>query len=330
MATTRKTTAKKPAARAAKPRVTVLKTKVTAASAAGAGATSSRKTAVKKSVAKTAVKTTVSTTNLKTASARPSLNVSQQLRRWNFVAALLQAAQAVAIVMLARDVSYPVTTSYTTTDSLASLGGEEVLVSASRTLMDMNMAYLLAAVFGVAAVTHLSLATWYRRRYETEVDGRLNRARWIGLGLVFGLSFEAVALVLGVQDKGILLFGLVGTVVMSLIGLALEVNGHRSRSLNRTAYSAGLLAGFAPWMLLAWTAFASSRYGEVTFEPYVYVLLGSMFVLFAVFAGLQYLAVRARGRWADYVNLEKAYLLLSLITTAALAWQIYAGVLRQS
>jgi hypothetical protein len=39
---------------------------------------------------------------------------------------------------------------------------------------------------------------------------------------------------------------------------------------------------------------------------------------------LQY---RARGRWADYLHGERAYVWLSLVAKSLLAWQVSANVL---
>ena len=45
---------------------------------------------------------------------------------------------------------------------------------------------------------------------------------------------------------------------------------------------------------------------------------------FAVNMWLQY---RRRGRWADPLFAEKAYIVLSLLAKSALAWQVYGGAL---
>jgi hypothetical protein len=40
---------------------------------------------------------------------------------------------------------------------------------------------------------------------------------------------------------------------------------------------------------------------------------------------LQY---KKKGKWADYLYGEKAYMVLSLVAKSALAWQVFAGTLR--
>jgi hypothetical protein len=53
----------------------------------------------------------------------------------------------------------------------------------------------------------------------------------------------------------------------------------------------------------------------------------SLFVLFNCFALVQYLQYRARGKWANYLRGEKAYIILSLVAKSLLAWQIFAATL---
>ena len=60
---------------------------------------------------------------------------------------------------------------------------------------------------------------------------------------------------------------------------------------------------------------------------FVYGIFVSLFVLFNAFAVVQYRQYRGRGRWADYLRGELAYLVLSLVAKSLLAWQVFANVL---
>jgi hypothetical protein len=48
-------------------------------------------------------------------------------------------------------------------------------------------------------------------------------------------------------------------------------------------------------------------------------------VTFAINMWLQY---RKKGKWADYLYGERMYIVLSLVSKSALAWQVFAGTLR--
>jgi Heliorhodopsin len=59
----------------------------------------------------------------------------------------------------------------------------------------------------------------------------------------------------------------------------------------------------------------------------VYGIFVSLFLFFNCFAVTQFLQYRARGKWADYLRGERAYIVLSLLAKSALAWQIFVNVL---
>jgi hypothetical protein len=64
-----------------------------------------------------------------------------------------------------------------------------------------------------------------------------------------------------------------------------------------------------------------------TAEPpaFVYAIFLSLFVLFDIFAINMWLQYRRVSRWKSYVFGERAYFMLSLLATSALAWQVLAG-----
>jgi len=50
-------------------------------------------------------------------------------------------------------------------------------------------------------------------------------------------------------------------------------------------------------------------------------------VLFNSFAVVQWKQYQAKGKWANYLYGERAYIVLSLVAKSALAWQIFSGAL---
>jgi len=53
----------------------------------------------------------------------------------------------------------------------------------------------------------------------------------------------------------------------------------------------------------------------------------SLFLLFNSFALVQWKQYQAKGKWANYLYGERAYIVLSLVAKSALAWQIFSGAL---
>jgi hypothetical protein len=66
---------------------------------------------------------------------------------------------------------------------------------------------------------------------------------------------------------------------------------------------------------------------DVSPPGFVYGIVVTIFVMFNSFAWVQYKQYRARGKWADYLRGERAYIVLSLVAKSLLAWQIFANTL---
>ena len=61
--------------------------------------------------------------------------------------------------------------------------------------------------------------------------------------------------------------------------------------------------------------------------PASFGIVISIFLLFNCFAIVQWKQYKAQGKWANYLQGEKIYIVLSLVAKSALAWQIFAGTL---
>lgn len=252
----------------------------------------------------------------------------RSLNLWNRNLAILHFVQAVAIVLLSNQVTFPVTSSYLTIDSLASKAGHPVLVAASRHSFDINLAYLVAAFFVISALAHLIIATVYRKQYEADLKRGVNKARWIEYALSASLMMVGIGLLAGVQDAASLamIFALIA--IMNLLGLVMEVHNQTTAGTNWLSYWLGCLAGIGPWLVIAGYLAATNIYGSGRIPTFVYWIFGSMFVLFCSFAVNMYLQYRAKGRWADYLYGERVYMILSLVAKSVLAWQVFFGSLR--
>ena len=254
-----------------------------------------------------------------------------RLNRWNWVLAVFHAVQAALVLWLAKPGAgvEPITTSYLTRDSLASTDTQPVLVSATHRLFDVHLAWIVAAFFIMSALAHLSIATWYRKRYERDLQVGINRARWIEYSLSASTMMVAIGLLAGIYDISTLLLMFGATAVMNLCGLVMEVVNQKRDTVSWVAYVVGCVAGVLPWLAFLIYILGSRQYGEGGGPPtFVYYILVSIFLFFNSFAYNMYLQYKKRGRWADYMFGEKAYMILSLVAKAALAWQVFGGTLR--
>jgi hypothetical protein len=296
-----------------------------------------KKTVKKSSSATKSTKTTVEKVSSKESTAKKSTKVAKVstpetklkgLRKWNFVMAFLHFIQGVAIIILSTDSLFAVTTSYLTTDSLASTEGAPVLVNATRNLFDVNLAYVIAAFFFMSAIAHIYMATVYRKKYEQNLLVGMNKVRWYEYGISASTMMIAIAMLSGVQDLSTLVMIFGATLVMNLCGLIMEVHNQTTSKTSWLSYVVGTIAGLGPWVVIGIYFWGSNQFGDGSIPSFVYAIYASLFVFFSSFAVNMYLQYKGKGRWSDYLFGEKVYMILSLVAKSALAWQVFFGTLR--
>lgn len=253
--------------------------------------------------------------------------MSADLRAWNKYVALLHAVQGIVILILSATRSFPVTTSFLGVDSLQTQAqGHTVLATGSQHLFDVNLAYLIAAAFFLAAIAHGLIATKLWALYERDIKKNSNRIRWIEYALSAGVMMVSIGLLVGVQDISVLLMLFGVPVITNLLGWIMEAQNQGARKTNWLSYSVGCIAGVLPWIILAIYLIGGGLYGA-TAAAYVYWIFGTMLVLFGAFAGNMYLYYRKPGNWKAYAYSERVFMILSLAAKTALAWQVFAGSL---
>ena len=89
----------------------------------------------------------------------------------------------------------------------------------------------------------------------------------------------------------------------------------------------GCMAGIVPWIIVVFFLLAPGASSPAEPPAFVYGIVISLFIFFNSFAVVQLLQYRAKGKWANYLHGEKAYIVLSLVAKSLLAWQVFAGTL---
>lgn len=242
--------------------------------------------------------------------------------------ALLLAAQAVAILVLANSVSRPVTTSYLVIDELASRSANAVVYAqGTKPIFDLNIAYLVATFLLVSAVAYITVATVYRKRYEAEIAQGVNRARWLERSVTVSLMLVTIALLIGLYDLSSLIMIISLTCIVNMAGLALELMAQNNNQARKFVNYVGMKAALIPWLVFIIYAWGSKVYGN-GLPSFVYWIYLSIFALFGVVALVRNKHDKSKGKWADYLYTERAYIILGLVASSALAWQVFAGILR--
>jgi hypothetical protein len=252
----------------------------------------------------------------------------ENLHKWNIGLAIVHALQGVLIIVLSRASSLPVSTNYLTLDPLLSQDGHPVLAPATRNLFDINLAYLIAAFFFMSAIAHLVVATVYRKKYEAGLKKGINKARWIEYSVSASTMMIAIAMLSGVYDISSLLMIFALDFIMNMMGLGMELWNQNTKKTNWFTYVIGCVAGIVPWIVFAIYVWGANAYGSGNIPSFVYWIYVSMFIFFNSFAINMYLQYKKTGKWANYLYGERVYMILSLVAKSALAWQIFAGILR--
>jgi len=251
------------------------------------------------------------------------------LVRFNVLVAGLHAVQAAVVFVLSSpDHGVWGITANNLTLAPGSTDDHPVLASATHTLLNINLAYLVVGFFLLSAVAHLFVATVYRRRYEANLKHGLNKVRWIEYALSASTMMVAIAVLSGIYDLGSLLMIFSLTAIMNLLGLAMEIYNQGRDRVNWLAYAIGSLAGIVPWIVIGIYFWAGETYGSGHIPTFVYYIYGSIFLFFNCFAVNMLLQYKKVGKWRNYLYGEKVYILLSLLAKSALAWQVFVGALR--
>jgi hypothetical protein len=258
----------------------------------------------------------------------PAVVKFKRLRIFNFVMGFLHLAQAIAILVLyfLSEDPYKLKafTAFWSVTSTSS-GPENVLEH----IGDFPILPLVAVFLLISCVAHFIMASpafypWYVRNLKKGI----NYVRWYEYALSASLMVVLIGALSGVTDVPtmILLFGL--TAAMNLFGLEMELRNQGAEKVDWTPFNLGCVVGIIPWIVIAWYFFAALSNSSDAVPPFVYFILGILFVFFFSFAFNMWLQYKKIGPWKNYLFGERVYMILSLTAKSALAWQVFAGTLR--
>ncbi|WP_250445646.1 heliorhodopsin HeR [Actinotalea sp. C106] len=242
------------------------------------------------------------------------------LRRYNVIAALAHAVQAVVVVVLSNDFALPVTATYLAGPP-GTPGGEQVEI------LELPLGPAVAGFFALSALFHAIVASpWGFGRYTAGLTQGHNYFRWVEYSLSSTLMIVLIAQITGITDVAALL-GLAGANASMILFGWLQEKYHTPGDGGWLPFAFGCIAGAVPWLaILVYVVSPGSTSGA---EPpgFVYGIIVSIFVFFNVFALIQWLQYRPVGRFVDYLRGERAYITASLVAKTLLAWQIFANTL---
>lgn len=248
----------------------------------------------------------------------PNTEMSR-LRRLNVIAGGFHFAQMILILALATDFTLPITAAYME-------GPPGTPLADPVTLIDVRVAWGVAAFFGLSALFHFLVASpKFYSRYIAGLLDKHNYFRWVEYSLSASIMIVLIAQIVGITDVGavVAIFGV--NVSMILFGWLQEKYVKPGGGL--LPFWFGSIAGIVPWIVIAIFVIAPGAVRDGQTPGFVFGIIISLFVLFNCFALVQYLQYKPVGKWSNYLRGEKAYIVLSLVAKSALAWQVFAGTL---
>ncbi len=241
------------------------------------------------------------------------------LRRYNVIAGVVHAAQAVAVILLANSFSIPVTGTYLT--GPPGSPGEPVAI------FDVRVGLAVAAFLALSAVFHLLVsAPGAFERYSAGLKRKINVFRWVEYSLSSSLMIVLIALIVGITDIAALL-ALAGVNASMILFGWLQEKYHQPGDGGWLPFVFGSIAGAIPWVAIVVYVIAPGSTSGAQPPTFVYAIIISLFIFFNIFAINQFLQYKPVERFRNYLVGERAYITLSLVAKSLLAWQVFAGTL---
>lgn len=242
------------------------------------------------------------------------------LRKWNIYAGFLHLFSMIAVLVLSNKFSLPVNAVYLT-------GPPGTTHSDPINLFSPRTAYLIAAFLGLSALFHFLIASGrYFKSYSDGLKQHRNFFRWVEYSLSSSLMIFIISQLNGLTNYAILLAIVGCNVSMILFGWVQEKYVEPGTK-DLLPFFFGCIAGIVPWVIFTIQLIGPKDPSSVRAPGFVYGIVISLFVLFNSFAYVQYKQYQAKGKWANYLRGEKAYIILSFVAKSLLAWQIFAGTL---
>ncbi len=244
----------------------------------------------------------------------------QPLKMWNISAGLLHLASLVAVLALSNNFALPVTATYMT-------GPPGSTFTSPILLFSNNVSYTIALFLGLSAFFHFLVSSKkFFPKYSTGLKHSRNVFRWVEYSLSSSVMIFLIAQLNGISDYAALLaiFGV--NVSMILFGWLQEKYAQPGDG-QWLPFIFGCIAGSIPWIIILIQLLTPSGPAGASAPGFVYGIVVSLFVFFNCFALVQYKQYRAKGKWANYLRGEKAYIILSFVAKSLLAWQIFAATL---
>jgi hypothetical protein len=236
--------------------------------------------------------------------------------------------QLLVIIFVAKSFSLPVSTSYITRDQLLiNAYGKNALSASTAHIFDVNVKSLIVFMLILLVIIYVWLASRYRYNYETDLKRESNPARWIHTGFINGLMMVAVGLLAGVYDLVTLIVLFILPIITNLIFIIKEQLPEQEKLKHNLLMILKLATAILPLAIILCYVLSADIYGTHGMGTYFYFLYATVTIYYVGTFVNQLLLSKKTKSWKKYIYGEQIHLLLGVIFTTAVIWQIFVGVL---
>lgn len=247
----------------------------------------------------------------------------KKLRIYNTVVGMVLLVQGIVMWAVSNEATAKITTSYLKWNEFTKFPQSSVAAFA-----EWRLGPIVASFLILSGLFLLGSAFVWRKKYEEQIQKGMNLFRWAEYSITSSLMIVVIGILCGIYDLStlILIFGL--NACMILFGWVMEVHNQTTKKTDWTSYIFGCFAGAVPWVVLGLYFFNAIGSNADAVPSFVYAIFWSLLAFFNVFAINMILQYKKVGKWKDYLYGEYAYITLSLVAKALLAWQVWGGTLR--
>lgn len=247
----------------------------------------------------------------------------RNLRIFNIFAGIAHAIQVVAMLILANDQTFPISTAFLELNEET-----QALQPTQETIFDLPLVYVVVSFSLLSAIAHFTVAGPAFEWYVRNLKARQNPARWLEYSLSSSIMIVVIAILFGIWNIAALIAIVGANAAMILFGWDMELlNDQQDKEIDWKPFIFGSIIGLIPWVVLGIYFVGSIEGNEV--PDFVYTVFVIVFLTFNIFPVNMWLQYRKIGPWQNYLFGEAGYIVLSLVAKSALAWQVYSGALNQ-
>lgn len=253
------------------------------------------------------------------------ISTDLELKKYHLSLFFIHFIQAFVILFLANNFTVPVVTNFYHLEPRANGIFTSSLYFFSVPLVLLVWFYLMITAFFHLLLLNNKIYSWYQNNLQKEI----NYIRWIEYALSSSTILVIVSILVGFLDLAGLFLLFCVNVAMTFFGFLMERNNSQRAETDKVdwlPFIIGSIFGILPWIVILSYFFGSMNNDSYYFSS-VNFIIPAMFVLWTGFPINMYLHYKKIGIFKDYINSEKGYILLGLITKTLLAWQVLLAFL---